>query len=68
MYYKEEMTEIEALHKERAGVKTKVTVKKRKNESSPRKIAKKKVSKPKGFLSRIAFVGTSSREKHYGDE
>ena len=52
MYYKEEMTEIEAVHKERAGIKTKLTVKKRKKEPSPRKTAEKKVSAVE-VLSRV---------------
>ena len=51
LYYKEEMTEIETLHKERAGIKTKLTVKKRKKEPSPQDIPQKKVSMAKGSFS-----------------
>ena len=55
MYYKEEMTEIEALYKERAGIKTKLTVKKRKKEPSPRNTAKRKVSAVE-VLSRVDTI------------
>lgn len=40
MYYKEEMEELEKLHKEKAGIKTKQTVKKRKSEETRRPMDK----------------------------
>ena len=41
MYYKEEMKEIEELHRSKAGIKTKLTVKKRKSGEAQQQPTKK---------------------------